>query len=143
MSKTIEKMESDNVFLVKRQTEFINQIIKKGGENMTAKKIMLEEDFIIPKGTMFELMEGNSTFYKDANYKALISVNKDNCGVFIVGTEIEDSGFMPIPEQPYDAYFSYKEYKDMWESLKSAKCKGDKALEVSLKALMKSIEEKY
>lgn len=110
---------------------------------MTAKKIILEKDFIIPKGTIFELMEGDATFYKGTNYEASISVNKDNCGRFIVGTEIEDSGFMPIPEAPYDAYFSYVEYKHMWESLKSAKCKGDKALEASLKALMEDIEEKY
>ena len=40
-------------------------------------------------------------------------------------------------------YTSKKPYKQMWESLKSAKCKGDKALEVSLKALIKDIEEKY
>lgn len=33
-------------------------------------------------------------------------------------------------------------YKQMWESLKSAKC-GNKELEVSLKALMEDIEEKY
>ena len=112
-------------------------------KNMTAKKIILDKDFIIPKGTIFELMEGDATFFKGTNYSASISVNKDNCGRFIVGTEIEDSGFEPIPEAPYDAYFSYKEYKDMWESLKSAKCKGDKALEVSLKVLMKDIENKY
>ena len=104
---------------------------------------MLTENFVIPKGTMFKLMDGDVTFYKGTNYEALISVNKDNCGRFIIGTDVDDEKFMPIPEAPYDAYFSYKEYKDMWESLKSAKCKGDKALEVSLKALMKSIEEKY
>jgi len=104
---------------------------------------ILEEDFVISKGTMFKLMDGDATFYKGANYEALISVNKDNCGRFIIGTDIDDKRFEPIPEAPYDAYFSYKEYKDMWESLKSAKCKGNKALEVSLKALMKDIEDKY
>ena len=109
---------------------------------MTAKKIILEKDFVIPKGTIFELMEGDAIFYGGTNYAASISINKDNCGRFIVGIDVEDSGFEPIPEQPYDAYFSYKEYKDMWESLKSAKCKGDKALEASLKSLMKSIEDK-
>jgi len=111
-------------------------------KNMIAKKIMLEKDFVIPKGTMFELMEGDAHFYGGANYEALISVNKDNCGRFIVGTEIEDSGFMPIPEAPYDAYFSYIEYKHMWESLESAKC-GNKKLEAEIKALMKSIENSY
>jgi len=104
---------------------------------------MLQEDFIIPKGTRFDLMDGDATFYKGANFEALISVNKDNCGRFIIGTDVDDEKFMPIPEAPYDAYFSYIEYKHMWESLKSAKCKGDKALEVSLKALMKDIEGKY
>ena len=34
-------------------------------------------------------------------------------------------------------------YQLMWESIKSAKCKGDKALETNLKALIKDIEEKY
>lgn len=105
------------------------------------KKIILEKDFVIPKGTIFELMEGDATFYKGTNYEALISVNKDNCGRFIVGTEIENSSFEPIPEAPYDAYFSYKEYKDMWKSLELVKC--DKTLKASLKKLMKDIEEKH
>lgn len=64
-----------------------------------AKKIILEKDFVIPKGTIFELMEGDAHFYSGANYEALIEVNKDNCGRFIVGTEIEDTGFEPIPEK--------------------------------------------
>ena len=104
---------------------------------------LLTEDFIIPKGTRFDLKDCDTTFYKGTNYEALISVNKDNCGRFIVGTDIDDDKFLPIPEKPCDAYFSYAEYKYMWESLKSAKCKGDKALEASLKALMKDIEDKY
>lgn len=104
---------------------------------------ILQQDFVIPKGTMFKPMDGDSTIYKGANYEASISVNKDNCGRFFIGTNIDDERFEPIPEAPYDAYFSYREYKDMWESLKSAKCKGNKALEVSLKALMKDIEDKY
>jgi len=36
-----------------------------------------------------------------------------------------------------------KPYKEMWLSLKSAKCKDDKALEATLRALIKSIEESY
>lgn len=64
-----------------------------------AKKIILEEDFIIPKGTIFELMEGDAKFYEGNNYETSISVNKDNCGRFIIGTDIENSSFGPIPEK--------------------------------------------
>ena len=102
---------------------------------------LLKEDFVIPKGTRFDLKDCDTTFYKGTNYEALISVNKDNCGRFIVGTDVDDEKFIPILEKPYDAYFSYVEYKYMWESLELAKCKGDKALEISLKALMKKIKK--
>jgi len=102
---------------------------------------LLKEDFVIPKGTRFDLKDCDTTFYKGTNFEALISVNKDNCGHFIVGCDVDDDKFIPIPEKPYDAYFSYVEYKYMWESLKSAKCKGDKALQASLKSLMKTIEK--
>ena len=132
MKTYLDKLMENNKFKKKFEEEY---------KSMTNKKIILEQDFIIPKGTIFKLMDGDATFYKGTNYEASISVSKDNCGRFIVGTEIEDSGFEPIPEAPYDAYFSYVEYKHMWESLKSAKCKGDKALEASLKALMDGIEE--
>jgi len=103
---------------------------------------LLKEDFVIPKGTRFDLKDCDTTFYKGTNFEALISVNPDNCGHFIVGCDVDDEKFMPIPEAPYDAYFSYVEYKHMWNSLWSAKC-GNKELEISLKALMKDIEDKY
>jgi len=95
---------------------------------------LLKEDFVIPKGTRFDLMKSNVFFIEGKNFEASISVNKDNCGRFIIGTDVDDEKFMPIPEAPYDAYFSYAEYKYMWKALLK---KADK----SLKSLMKKTEK--
>ena len=95
---------------------------------------ILKEDFVIPKGTRFDLMKSNTFFIAEQNYEALTSVNKDNCGRFIIGTDVDDEKFIPIPEKPYDAYFSYVEYKYMWKAFYK---KADK----SLKTLMKKTEK--
>jgi hypothetical protein len=60
--------------------------------------IKLNRDIIIPKGTIFNLMDGNTTFYKGANYKTSIDINKDNCGSLIIGTDIDEK-FDVVGEQ--------------------------------------------
>jgi len=60
--------------------------------------IFLKKDFVIPKGTVFELMKGDATFYKDTNYQAYIHVNKDNCGRFIISTDITEENFDTLKE---------------------------------------------
>ena len=55
--------------------------------------LALRKDFVIPKGTVFNLKDCNTTFYKETNYEALIEINNDNCGSFIIGCDVDDEMF--------------------------------------------------
>ncbi|MCK4329289.1 hypothetical protein KAX02_05550 [candidate division WOR-3 bacterium] len=97
----------------------------KGGEKM-ADKYLLEK----------ELMEIPTTNEANEKYKEISEK-------YPVLKELEEKLRY---EQFANLFFVVDRlycYQLMWESLKSAKCKEDKALEASLKALMEDIEEKY
>ncbi len=64
-----DKLMEDKEF--KRKFEEENKNMNNG--------FILEEDFIIPKGTMFKPMDGDATFYKDANYEALMKDIENKC----------------------------------------------------------------
>ena len=60
---------------------------------MKTKKIISKKDIIIPKGTVFECIDGMTTHYASGNYETLIEVTKDNTGFFSVEFDKENFGF--------------------------------------------------
>jgi len=60
---------------------------------MKIKKIISKKDIIIPKGTIFECIDGLERKYCAGNYEALIDLSRDNCGNFIIGDEFDDKNF--------------------------------------------------
>lgn len=60
---------------------------------MKIKKIVSKKDVIIPKGTVFECIDGLKRKYCSGNYEALIDLSRDNCGSFIIGDEFDDKNF--------------------------------------------------
>jgi hypothetical protein len=60
-------------------------------------KIRLKEDFIIPKGTEFECIDGNKTEWIEGNYEATLALNNDNTMRIVVN---EDA----LPENKFEIY---------------------------------------
>ena len=57
---------------------------------MKTKKIISKKDIVIPKGTVFEYIDGSlSQFYYD-NYDTIIGLDKDTCARIIVSSENEE-----------------------------------------------------
>lgn len=66
--------------------------IKKGKK--MAKKIVLKKDFIIPKGTEFECIDGNKREWIEGNYEASFAITNDTTGYFLVYDDcLEDDRF--------------------------------------------------
>ena len=63
------------------------------GVNMKTKKIISKKDIIIPKGTVFENIDGLKREYCNGNYEALIDLSNDNCGHFVIGDEFDKKNF--------------------------------------------------
>ena len=60
---------------------------------MKTKKIISKKDIIIPKGTVFENIDGWKTNYRGGNYEALIDLSRDNCGYFVIGADFGKKNF--------------------------------------------------
>jgi len=60
-------------------------------------KLILKEDLIIPKGTVFELMEDyNVTFYQGNNCEAKITMQDTTCMRIFVPADLEDDRFKTV-----------------------------------------------
>lgn len=64
------------------------------------KKLILKNDFVIPKGTEFELIPSNTVrTYGEGNYEAIIATSKDTTmDVVINEDELECSELFEISE---------------------------------------------
>lgn len=57
-------------------------------------KIRLKKDFIIPKGTEFECVDGNKREFIEDNYEASFAITKNTTGYFRIYKDcIEDDRF--------------------------------------------------
>lgn len=54
---------------------------------MKTKKIISKKDIIIPKGTVFENIDGTDTHYAFDNYETIIALDKDACVTIVVSSE--------------------------------------------------------
>jgi hypothetical protein len=52
-----------------------------------SKILRLKKDFVIPKGTEFECIDGNKTEWILGNYEANIALNNDNTMRIVVNTD--------------------------------------------------------
>ena len=52
-----------------------------------SKKLRLKKDFVIPKGTEFECIDGNKTEWILGNYEATLALNNDNTMRIVVNTD--------------------------------------------------------
>ena len=59
-------------------------------------KLKLKKDIVIPKGTIFECIDGLEREYCHGNYEALIDLSRDNYGSFVVGDEFNKENFEVI-----------------------------------------------
>jgi len=55
--------------------------------------IVSKKDIVIPKGTIFECIDGQVTHYGYGNYQTYIDLSKDNCGSFVIGSEFDKNNF--------------------------------------------------
>jgi len=55
--------------------------------NWMPKKLKLKKDFVIPKGTEFECIDGNKTEWIEGNYEANLALNNDNTMRIVVNTD--------------------------------------------------------
>lgn len=60
---------------------------------LKVKKIISKKDIIIPKGTIFENIDGLKREYCNGNYEALIDLSRDNCGHFAIGADFDKKDF--------------------------------------------------
>ena len=49
--------------------------------------IIIQEDIIIPKGTVLTRCDGETVEYVSGNYKATLGFGKDTCLTVVLGTE--------------------------------------------------------
>ncbi len=56
-------------------------------------EIISKKDIIIPKGTIFQCIDGLERKYCDGNYEVLINLSRDNCGSFVIGDEFDKDNF--------------------------------------------------
>jgi hypothetical protein len=61
-----------------------------------SKKIVLKEDFIIPKGTEFKLIDFTKQFFKNRNLEAVIDMQDTTAGHIYIDPNIEDDRFEMI-----------------------------------------------
>ena len=54
---------------------------------MKTKKIISKKDITIPKGTIFENIDGSDTHYVYDNYGYVIELDKDTCATIVVSSE--------------------------------------------------------
>ena len=57
------------------------------------KIIVSKKDIIIPKGTSFACIDGQTTCYKNGNYEALLDLSPDNCGFLVIGKDFDKDAF--------------------------------------------------
>ena len=57
------------------------------------KVIVSKKDIVIPKGTIFECIDGMKREYCNGNYEALIDLSVNNCGHFVVGADFNKDNF--------------------------------------------------
>jgi len=57
------------------------------------RKIISKKDIVIPKGTVFECIDGLKREYYNGNYEALIDLSRDNCGHFVIGADFDKDNF--------------------------------------------------
>ncbi|MCK4329288.1 hypothetical protein KAX02_05545 [candidate division WOR-3 bacterium] len=57
------------------------------------KKIILKKDIVIPKGTVFECIDGLKREYCNGNYEILINLSRDNYGSFVIGSDFDKKNF--------------------------------------------------
>ena len=62
----------------------------------------LKQDIVIPKGTMFENIDGSKIRYVKDNYQAIIGVTKDSSGHLVYGVDPDDAELM-------EGFFEYVE----------------------------------
>jgi len=57
------------------------------------KVIVSKKDIVIPKGTIFECIDGLERKYGTGNYETLIDLSRNNCGSFVTGTDFDEDNF--------------------------------------------------
>jgi len=62
------------------------------------RKVISKKDIIIPKGTVFECIDGLKREYGNGNYEALIDLSRDNCGNFVIGANFNKDNFEYIED---------------------------------------------
>ena len=63
------------------------------------KTLRLKQDFIIPKGTEFECIDGNKTEWIEGNYEANLALNNDNTMRIVVNTDTLPRDKFELPEE--------------------------------------------
>ena len=57
------------------------------------KNIISKKDIVIPKGTIFENIDGLKREYGNGNYETLIDLSPDNCGHLVIGEDFNEDNF--------------------------------------------------
>ena len=57
------------------------------------KVIVSKKDIVIPKGTVFECIDGLKREYGSGNYETLIDLSRNNCGYFSIGIDFDKENF--------------------------------------------------
>ena len=57
------------------------------------KVIVSKKDIVIPKGAIFNCIDGLKREYCNGNYEVLISLSRDNYGSFVIGDEFDKRNF--------------------------------------------------
>jgi len=55
---------------------------------MKIKKIISKKDIIIPKGTIFENIDGSKSEFIYDNYEYILGLDKDTCATIVVSKEL-------------------------------------------------------
>jgi hypothetical protein len=64
-----------------------------------SKRLVLKKDFVIPKGSVFDCIDGNKREWIEGNYETIVSINNDNAGHFIVNDDsLDDDRFEVVEE---------------------------------------------
>ena len=57
---------------------------------MMVNRIVSKKDIVIPKGTIFENVDGETSHCAYDNYKYILGLNKDTCATIVVSSENEE-----------------------------------------------------
>jgi hypothetical protein len=52
-----------------------------------SKKLILKDDFIIPKGSVFDCIDNTKREWIEGNYETMIAINDCNTGHFIINDD--------------------------------------------------------